>query len=306
MSAQIVGLNGEMDADPGKEDDLSSLLVTGDQTQQTPAKDDTVTGDEVPEKYRDKTAKELLDIVTNQESLMGRQSTEIGELRNQNGTLRGSVDAALALRSPDSGRADTQEEDALTDTDFAADPVDATKRMVQRETQGLRDSQAKLDGQARAIQFDRDYPSAGEDVNDPEFLKFVQKSAGRTRLATSAFGDKDNVDYVAAEQLWDLYDDYKSLIPAPASQENTELNKDDNMDPNAQAPASQAPAAKPPKMVTGNSGDQGGTDGKSGKPVYSQSALNDLQNENPDKFWSDSVQKPLAAAYKEGRVLQDI
>ena len=62
MSAQIVGLNGEMDAEPGKEDDLDSLLAkpASQQSQQAPSPEDKLTGDDVPEKYRDKTAAELL------------------------------------------------------------------------------------------------------------------------------------------------------------------------------------------------------------------------------------------------------
>jgi hypothetical protein len=306
MSATIVGLNGELDGEPtGSAEDALSDLVTDQGPQQAAPAPDVIAGDDVPEKYQGKSARELLDIVTNQESLMGRQSTELGELRGTVGTLRGQVDSALALRNPGDNANDPGTEEDLTDRDFALDPVDATRRMVQRETANLRQNNDALNDQARAFQFDRDHPTAAADINNQDFIDFVQGSPSRQRLAANAFGDMSNIDYDSADQLWDLYGDFQGMKPTdiPADESG---NDDDGVSGDQAASVSQAPAqGNPPTMVTGNSGSPGGSDA-AGKPVYSQAALNELQAENPEKFWSDAVQKPLEAARAEGRVLNDV
>lgn len=293
MSAYIVGLNDELDEDQGKDESLDSLLA--EPQAQPPA-----LGDDVPEKYRGKSARELLDIVTNQESMIGRQGQELGDLRSTVGTLRGSVDAALALRNPGTAADGIGTEEDLTDRDFALDPVDATRRMVQRETRSLHEQQVQNAKQARANQFERQYANAASDVNDPKFVDFVKRSATRSRLATQAFSDMDNVNFDAAEQLWELYDDFKGMNAS----DGVVTDPDEPVAPVARPAPAKGKAA--PSLVTGNSGGGDSNANTSGKPLYSQAALNDLAASDPDKYWSEAVQKPLNAAYAEGRVRQDI
>jgi hypothetical protein len=298
MTAQIVGMNGELDVTPGdaQGNGLESALVTGATQDPKP----TVEDNSVPEKYQDKTAAELVEILSNQETLMGRQSTELGDLRNQNQSLRGSVDQALALQRP-VDIAPEPVEDPVTDRDFALDPVEATRRMIQGETKSVRAGQDDLNAQARALAFENRHSSAAADLKDPAFIQFVKDSPSRSALASRAFGDMSQPDFDSADQLWDLYSDYKSFQPADTSV-TTDPGNVDTSEPAAVAPAKEAPA-----MVTGTSGGSAApaSDTNAGKDKYSQTALNDLQTRNPDQFWSDAVQKPLAIARAEGRVVDD-
>lgn len=296
MPARIVEeLNDDGSERSSDMEALQAAVAEGaSQSAQKAAAQAVLDGDDVPEKYRGKTAADLLKIVQDQESYIGRQGQELGDLRGQVGTLRGLVDKSLSLRDTGSiGREDVGTEEDLSDDDFLATPRDAVSKTVKRETQATNERVARLEQQAAAIDFSRRHPTAEQDIEDPAFVEFVQKSPVRTRLARDAFGDTDNLDFEAAEELWNLYEDYKSLASTATGDNETA----------SQEAASQAEAPRnPPQMVkSGSSGDVG----SSSKPIYSQAALNRLQVSNPDLYWANDTQAKIQAAYRDGRVVQD-
>ena len=257
---------------------------------ETPVPDST----DVPVKYRDKSAAELLAILQEQESHIGKQGSELGELRGQVGTLRGLVDKSLDMRNEGYSREDVGVEEDLTDTDFITDPRDAVTRTVQRQTREQNERLAKLERDATAQDFARRYPTAQTDVESEDFVKFVQSGATRSKIAARAFSDIENIDFDAAEELWELWEDYKSMRPAEPVTETAEMEHP--------SPAEEAPQRKAPAMIkTGSSGDVGA----STKPMYSQQALNRMQAKDPDLFWATDTQAKIQQAYAEGRVVQD-
>lgn len=272
---------------------------------------EVVQGDDVPEKYRGKTATELLSIVRDQESHIGKQGQELGDLRTRNGTLEGLVDKSLALRSPDQGRpAPIEDETSLSDDDFLTDPRDATARTVRQETAGDRDRLARLEASETARQFGVAHPTAGADINDPAFIEFVSKSQVRVGLAQKAFGqgtEVHQIDFNSANELWSLYEDYNSFKPATTEETVTLAAVEE---PNTDAAPAAAPAAEDnapaaPDLVTGNSSDAGGKS-NANKPIYSQAKLNRMMLDKPDLYWAADTQAKLDAAYAEGRVTQDV
>lgn len=299
MPARIVDeLNDDGSERSSDMDALQAAVAQGaSQSAQRAAAQAVLDGDDVPEKYRGKSASDLLKIVQDQESYIGRQGQELGDLRGQVGTLRGLVDKSLALRDTGSiGREDVGTEEDLSDDDFLATPRDAVRKTVQRETREQSSRLARLEQQAAAIDFSRRHPTAEKDIEDPAFVEFVQKSPVRSRLARNAFGDMNNLDFEAAEELWNLYEDYKSLTSTATGDNETASQE-------AASQAEQPQRSKsPPKMVTtGSSGDVGG----SSKPIYSQAALNRLQVSNPDLYWANDTQSKIQQAYRDGRVVQD-
>jgi len=299
---------GRLIEDPDLElegDSLESALVaddgsSGKQAVVQPAANDTapgaLEGDDVPEKYQGKTARQLLDIVTNQESLIGRHSTELG-------TLRGQVDRALQLRTPSDVSRTEESETPLTEEDFLTNPTDATRRTVQSETAELRGTVDRLTVQAEGHQFDVRYPDAATDINDPKFVDFIKRSPTRHQLAQTAFGDSKNLDYGAAGELWALYDDYKSFLPKEAE---GEIDKEVTTEVTPAADASTVPARKAPELVSGPNTSAKSPDGTTNKRIYSQAALNRLQEKNPDVYWATDTQAEITKAHNEGRVKQDI
>jgi hypothetical protein len=300
-------------------DALSSAEVqlegeTAPQSQAAPAQDPApasadggLTPDDIPEPYRDKyqgkTAREMLDVVVNQESLMGRHSQELAELREQNQTLRGLVDKAVSATP--NGPAE-QPEAPLTDDDFTLRPSEAvaqTSRSVASEMVAPVDERlAKLEGQLLVTDFERSHPTAEADVNDPDFIAFVGKSNYRKQLAQKAFGrGEGNFDYSAADELWVGWEEHRAAqAPTPSGEETpAEVPAAPEGQPAAPAAQPSGSEQQPPALVTGNSSGAGDA---SGKPIYSQSELNRLQGSNPDLYWADDTQAKINAARAEGRI----
>lgn len=263
-----------------------------------PAAADALTGDDVPEKYRGKTAAELLAIAREQESYIGRLGQEKGELRQRVGTLEGLVDKALKLRDVgDTGR-QASPEDVLNDTDFARKPKEATSKLVDSKLDPVARRLDELDLKARALDFERAHPTAAADINDPAFVQFVEKSQRRQKLAAKAFGDPNNLDFDAADDLWEAWEEFKELKGGAAPAAATE-GAPATSQPGAPA---KAPEAPPALVSTTGSGGGGARGDKSGKPVYSASVLHRLQVENPEKYWAPDIQARIQEAYSEGRV----
>ena len=300
MPAQIVPELDETGQPMGSpEDALSGLEAQASETPVSQPVIQVLDGEDVPEKYRGKTASELLAIVQDQESHIGKQGSELGELRGQVGTLRGLVDQSLDLRETGNVSHDVGvEEDLVDETDFITHPRDAVTKTVKRETREQNERLARLEQQQAAIDFARQYPEAQIDVEKPEFVEFVQKSRVRGSLAQKAFADMNNVNFDAAEELFELWEDYKTMLP----QDTTETAETASQEATSQATEQPEATRSAPSMVTqGSSGDVGG----STKPIYSQAALNRLQAKDPDTFWADDTQAKIRQAYAEGRVVQD-
>lgn len=278
------------------DDPSEDILGTATATQATaPASKPTeavLDGDDIPEKYRGKTPKDLLQIVRDQESYIGRLGQEKGELRQRVGTLEGLVDKALHLRDPGvATQAPVGTEDDLKDIDFDRKPREAVAAVVRKELAPVRDQLADFSHKERALQFEREHPTAVNDLNDPAFVEFVKGSAYRARLATKAFGDPKSYDFEAAEELWSAWEEKRGASP-PSNE--------------PAATATEIPPTQdvaPPKLIT--PGSSGGASAQvSGKPVYSQEALERLQLSNPEKYWAPDVQARIQEAYREGRVVR--
>lgn len=284
-----------------------ALDAMGLQTQQppttpvaAPAVADKLEGDDVPEKYRGKSAAELLQIAREQESYIGRLGQEKGELRNRVGTLESLVDKALNLRDPATGRQAPPEE-SLSDTDFARKPKEATSRLVESKLDPLAARVDALDTKAAALDFERHHPTAAADINDPAFVQFIEKSARRQKLASKAFGDANRLDFDAAGELWEAWEEFKEIKGLTSTTDAA--NEADPLTEGQPAKAASTKAQDPPPaLVTSGGGGAARRDSGNGKPVYSASALQRMQVENPDKYWAPDVQSRIQEAYADGRV----
>ena len=160
--------------------------------------EDVLLGDDIPEQYRGKKARDMLQIAQNQQSLIGRQSQEVGQLREETRRLREMVDRSLAHSLP--GADDrTAQPKPLTKEDFWDKPDEVVPRVL---NDGLREDRkrlAQLEYNQRRAQFNSTYQTAAQDVNDPDFVAFVERSPRRQRLANRAFKDLQNIDFDAAE-----------------------------------------------------------------------------------------------------------
>lgn len=264
-----------------KQDDFDLEYSQSVQDDTTKDKPDEAPADDVPEKFKGKTVKDVVQMYTNLESLSSRQANELGQyrknvdqilgLRNDNTAkppIKKPVTTAELLESPDK---------AISD---AIDTSDAAKiaRDALATVQDLRTDIAKND-------FYGKYPKWKEDVENPAFLSFVGNNPLRSSLAQQA--DKD---FRAAQALWGLWDEHKQLVSATETTKATEERK---------------AALKATRTVSNGSS----AETVANKPVFSRAKLLDLQmraergDERAKMKWADpEFQRQRMQAYQEGRV----
>jgi len=261
--------------------------------QQAPADDEALTGEEVPEKYRGKSARDLLDIIRQQEEFTGRQSNELGQLREQVGTLRGVVDKAIALQAGEQPSRNEDEHAELTADDLLNNPTEAINRAVTSALEPVTRRFEDMSYKEQQQDFLSRHETATQDVNDPNFVDYVKQSPYRKRLAEKAFADPNRIDFEAAEELWLGYDEVRASESA-----STETEQDLNSAGDS-VPAKPKPSPSEVALVR-----SGGSDGEpSGdSKIYSRSKLVKLQAEDPDTYYDPAFQAKVAAAYREGRV----
>jgi hypothetical protein len=226
---------------------------------------------EIPEKYVGKSVAELVKMHQEAEKAMGKQSGEVGQLRQL-------VDQYIQSQTVAQAAQQTAEEDD-DDLDFYTDPEKAVSRAIDKHpkireadlvTQQYRKSSAMSELQQR-------HPDFKEIVAKPEFAEWVQKKPGLTEMFLRA---DQQYDVEAGDTLLSLWKERASVAQQTAAVEK-------------QARKQAAKAAS-----TGNT--QSSPDGTSRKKIYRRADIINLINTDPDRYqaMSDEIMK----AYAEGRV----
>lgn len=219
----------------------------------------------IPDKYQGKSITEVIDMHQNLERAYGRHNNELGELRQL-------TDQILKQQL---GEATSDSTDELDQDDLLSNPADAINRQVENNPR-LKAIEARIVATERADKlatFKRTHPDAGQVVNDPRFLEWVQRSPTRVRLLQEA---NTNYDYELAGEMLNTFSELSGTASTEAS--DTAKGKLKNAAP-------------------------GATGGKSGgkKVVYfKRSELMRLKQEDPDRY--EKLQPQILDAYANGRV----
>jgi hypothetical protein len=271
-----------MSTDNQADFDLEYKQTTQPQQTQN-GNDDTQNGngDDLPDKFKGKSVKDVVEMYTNLESLSSRQANELGQYRKQ-------VDQILGLRNENTQKPQAKKPVTATELLEAPDKAiadaiensDATR--IAKEALHLA-QQAKVD--AAKTDFYTKYPDWQQDVSNPAFLQFVQSNPLRANLAQQS---EKNFD--AANALWSLWEEHKQLVSANENKKATDERK---------------AALKATRTVSNGSSAEDGAQ----KPVFSRAKLLQLQlaAESGDMRakakWNDpEFQRVRLEAYAEGRV----
>ena len=255
-------------------------------TEKAPTVDeDVLLGDDIPEKYRGKKAKDLLDVVINQESLIGRQSQEVGALRQETASLRGLVDKALQFKGGAQGQPTEQKPKPISGDDILRRPEEAVGQVVGERTKPLEERLERLEVYKDAVAFESKHPNAAADMNDEKFVAWVKASPYRDKLARKAFqGGKENIDWDAADELWTGYDELRNA--APAHKEEATVTQADKSQ-------KQTPSIEDVSLL--KTGGGAAREQPGARERFKRSALEHLQATNPDSYWSPEVQRRIFA-----------
>lgn len=229
--------------------------------------------DDLPEKYRGKTALEIAKMHQEAEKLIGRQANEVHEVR--------SLADQLLKQQLDSSKATAAPIEESLEEDFFVDPNKAVARAVEKHP-------AVIEAKQTAIELKKNKTAAQLSTKHPDFLTVVQDTgfqdwvkASKVRLSMFAKADAE-YDFDSADELLSTY---KELRQVRQAQQNKTTS--------AVETKAQEQALKTATV------DAGGT-GESSKKVYRRADLIKLRMTDPDRYMA--LQDEIMSAYAQGRV----
>jgi hypothetical protein len=245
--------------------------TTVDNTEAVDTKSEPV--EELPEKYRGKSAIEIAKMHQEAEKLIGRQANEVHEVRSlADQLLKQQLDSNAKVKPPI--------EESLED-DFFADPASAVNRQVEKHPAVLEARQAALEMKKMktAQQLSTKHPDFATIASDAGFQDWVKSSAIRLNLFARADAE---YDFESADELLSTY---KELRQIKQQNQNTQTAA---VESKAQEQAMRAATV-----------DVGGASETSRK-VYRRADLIKLRMTDPDRYMQMSDE--IMQAYSEGRV----
>ena len=229
--------------------------------------------EELPEKYRGKSAIEIAKMHQEAEKLIGRQANEVHEVRSL-------ADQLLKQQLDSQARQAKPIEESLED-DFFADPASAVNRQVEKHPAVLEARQAALEMKRMktAQQLSSKHPDFATIASDAGFQDWVKASAIRLNLFAKADAE---FDFESADELLSTYKELKQI-----KQQNQ----------NVQSAAVESKAQE--QAMRAATVDVGGA-GESSRKVYRRADLIKLRMTDPDRYMQMSDE--IMDAYATGRV----
>ena len=221
--------------------------------------------DDLPEKYKGKSVKDIVRMHQEAEKAMGKQGSEVGELRR-------IVDDFVKAQTVTKQAPDVEEE-----IDYFSDPDKAIARAIDNHPKIKQAEQytAEMARTKALAELKEAHPDFQQVVQDPEFSEWITKSNVRKELFSRA---DQRYDFDAAHELLSTWKERKQVVSNTVKAEK-----------NTRSQAIKAAS-------TGSSKGSG----ESSKKVYRRADIIELMQKNPDRYaaLSDDIMK----AYAEGRV----
>jgi len=238
------------------------------QIQEEPQVEETPQEEEIPEKYQGKSTAEIVRMHQEAEKLLGRQSSEVGELRS---VVDNYIQTQLDNNTPA-----TQEPEE--DIDFFSDPDKAVERAIKNhpsikaaeaQTQQYKQQTAQSHLQQR-------HPDMQEILQDGKFVEWIKGSKIRTQLFAQA---DTQYDYEAADELFTTWKERQQVVGQTVANEK---------------------ASRKTAVKNASAGNAKGSGEAASRKVYRRSDIIKLMQTDPDMYLSLSDE--IMQAYQEGRV----
>jgi len=260
--AKIIDVERQEQEEQQVEEQLSQFEAPAEE-QATPEQQEP----ELPDKYQNKSVSELAQMHQEAEKLLGRQSSEVGELRKV-------VDSYIQTQlTPE--QAPKQEDEEI---DFFTDPNEAVNRMIQNHPK-IKEAEAVTSQyrQSNAMAtLKGKHPEMEAILQDTKFAEWIQASPTRTRLFVEA-DQQYNTD--AADELFSNWKERQNIVQQTAQVEQ-------------QARKQSAKAAS-----TGNAR---GSSESAPKKIYRRADIINLMQKDPDRY--AQLAPEILQAYAEKRV----
>lgn len=237
-----------------------------------PQEEESAPEDELPDKYRGKDVKDIIAMHQNAEKLLGKQSSEVGELRKV-------VDDFIQTQtvSQQQQQAPVSTETEFDDVDFFENPKEAISRMLENHpsVKQSKEMATQLAQQTTVAQLKAAHPDYQSIVTDNNFTEWVGKSKIRTQLLRNA----DAYDYESANELFSLWKERQSIVNDVQKTEVT---------------------ARRQSVRNASTGNVTGSNEPTRKKVYRRADIVELMTKNPQRY--QALASEIRQAYAEGRV----
>ena len=223
----------------------------------------------LPEKYQNKSLEEVVQMHQEAEKLLGRQSSEVGELRKV-------VDDYISTQiQPQAPQQYVEPED---DIDYFTDPQGAVNRAIENHPK-IREAEqytAQYKKQSSLATLQSRHPDMQDILSDAGFSEWIKASKIRTQLFVQA---DQQYDADAADELFTLWKERKTVAQQTANVEKQ---------------------ARKQSLKAANTGNARGSAEGSRKKVYRRADIIKLMKNDPDRY--QALSDEIMAAYAEGRV----
>ncbi len=253
----------EPERQDNQEDTQQDLLVQ-EEEQVTPEPQEPT----IPDKYKGKTAEELVQMHQEAEKLLGRQSSEVGELRKV-------VDTYIQTQLTDNNQ---EAPNQAEEVDFFTDPNKAVDLAIQNHPK-IKEAE-ELTKQYKAStalsELQRKHPDMQQILQDANFAEWIKASPVRTRLFVAA---DQQYDHESADELFNLWKERQNIVQRTAEVEEI---------------------ARKQTVKAAATGNARGSNESAPKKIYRRADIINLMKNDPERYaaLSDEIMK----AYAEKRV----
>ena len=256
--------------DERSEEEVNDSNVDTLDTEDTSESPEEVAQEEpsVPEKYQNKSLQEVVQMHQEAEKLLGKQSSEVGELRK---VVDDHIQTQLKQQAP----VQQQEED---DTDFFVDPQAAVNRAIDNHPKIQEANQVtqRYRKETALAELSKKHPEMETILKDVNFAEWIKGSKIRTQLFVQA---DQAYDYDAADELLSLWKERASV-----AQQTVAVEKQ----------------ARKQQVKSASTGNARGTGQTQRKKQYRRADIIKLMKTDPDRY--AALSEEIFQAYADGRV----
>ena len=223
----------------------------------------------IPDKYQGKSLEQVVQMHQEAEKLLGRQSSEVGELRKV-------VDDFIQNQTQQ--QAPQQYVEPEDDIDYFTDPQAAVNRAIENHPK-IREAQeytAQYKKQTSLAMLNTKHPEMQSILQDPKFAEWIKASKIRTQLFVEA---DQQYNAEAADELFTLWKERKNIAQQTAAVEKQSRKQ---------------------QLKAANTGSTQGSAEGSRRKVYRRADIIKLMKNDPDRY--QALSDEIMAAYAEGRV----
>ena len=221
----------------------------------------------LPERYRNKDIKDIIQMHQEAEKLIGKQGNEVGELRR-------IVDEFIKTQTV----AKQQAPEEADEVDFFDNPDKYVQRAIEKhpKVQQAEQLAAQMKKAEALANLKSTHPDFQEVVASTDFHDWINKSKVRQEMFQRADSD---YDFDSANELISTWKERQELVSSTKQIEEV---------------------GRKQAIKTASTGSAKGTGEASSKKVYRRADLIELMTRNPDRY--EALQPEIMAAYAEGRV----